>query len=328
VIFTKEWFTHEFAISLKKWKKHTRGVRLRILKHLQCERSVRSERPIVLAMRGPELIQFSRKAIKESADLVERKSRNMNRTLRNEARELSQQGQQAQPVLITETHLLALPAVMQRYLRYSQVIGKESIRTVRLKQLGKFRQSARQPWMKLDAEEYYSVNPPGFLWVGTMRKGGFPLVRARDRYRDGKGNMQIKLGTVLTIANATGAAMDQASMTRYFNEMMWFPTAFLEPNVSFEPVDQTSAKVTLTDSGKQVTATMYFDDQGRPTDFVAPRYYREGLETWSTPITEYGEFGGFKLPVKAKAVWKLKEGDFEYIDVVITDLEYNVTTPY
>lgn len=256
----------------------------------------------------------------------------MNRTLRNEARELLQQGQQAEPVLITEAHLLALPEPVQRYLRYAQVIGKEPIRTVRLKQRGKFRQSGQQPWMKLDAEEYYSVNPPRFLWVGTLRKAGLPFVRARDRYWDGKGNMQIKLGTVLTIANATGAAMDQSSMMRYLNEMMWFPTAFLAPNVSFEPVDQTSARVTLTDLAKQVTATMYFDNEGRPIDFVAPRYRQVGetseLDTWSTPITAYGEFGGFKLPVKGKVVWKLPEGDLEYMDVAFPAVEYNVTTPY
>jgi len=258
----------------------------------------------------------------------ERKQREMNRTTHNQARELLLQGQQEHPVLITQTHLLGLPEVVQRYLRYSQVVGKERIRTVRLKQLGKFRQNAQQPWMKLDAEEYYSVNPPGFVWVGTVRKGVLPLVRARDRYRDGKGNMQIKLGTVFPIADATGAEMDQASLMRYLNEMMWFPTAFLEANVSFEPVDQTSARVTLADLGKQVTATMHFDEEGRPTDFVAPRYYREGLETWSTPITAYGEFGGFKLPVKGKAVWKLQEGDLEYFDVAITDLAYNVTTAY
>jgi hypothetical protein len=256
----------------------------------------------------------------------------MNRTLRNEARGLLQQCRQAPPVLITEAHLLGLPEPVQRYLSYSQVVGKEPIRTVRLKQLGKMRQSARQPWMKFDAEEYYSVNPPGFLWVGTMRKGGFPLVRARDRYRDGKGNMQIKLGTIFTIADATGEEMDQGSMMRYLNEMMWFPTAFLAANVSFEPVDQTSAKVMLTDVGKHVTATMYFDEEGRVTNFVAPRYRevsgKNELATWSTPITAYGEFGGLKLPVEAKAVWKLKEGDLEYFDVVIPDLAYNVTTPY
>jgi hypothetical protein len=64
----------------------------------------------------------------------------MNRTMRNEARELLQQGQQARPILITEAHLLGLPEVVQRYLRYSQVVGKETIRSVRLKQIGKIRQ--------------------------------------------------------------------------------------------------------------------------------------------------------------------------------------------
>jgi hypothetical protein len=133
---------------------------------------------------------------------------------------------------------------------------------------------------------------------------------------------------VLTIADPTGAAMDQASMMRYLNEMMWFPAAFLAPHVSFEAVDQTSARVTLTDVGKHGTATLYFDAEGRLTNLVAPRSYGGGLETWSTPITAYGEFGGFDLPVRVKAVWKLPAGDFEYIDVVITDLEYNVTSTY
>jgi len=126
--------------------------------------------------------------------------------------------------------------------------------------------------------------------------------------------------------------MDQGSMMRYLNEMMWFPTAFLGNNISFEPVDNNSARVTLIDKGKSVTATMFFDDEGKVIDFVAPRYREINgtyeLDTWSTPITEYGEYEGLKLPVKAKAVWKLKEGDLEYIDVVITDLAYNIPKPY
>ena len=32
-------------------------------------------------------------------------------------------------------------------------------------------------------------------------------------------------------------------MVRYLSEMMWFPSAFLEDNVSFEAVDAESARV-------------------------------------------------------------------------------------
>jgi hypothetical protein len=43
---------------------------------------------------------------------------------------------------------------------------------------------------------------------------------------------------------------------------------------------------------------------------------------WCVPITAYGEFEGLKLPVRAKAVWRLAEGDQEYIDVTLTGLHH------
>jgi hypothetical protein len=115
-------------------------------------------------------------------------------------------------------------------------------------------------------------------------------------------------------------------MMRYLNEMIWFPAAFLAGNISFELVDDSSARVTLTDHGRTATATMFFDTQGRLTDFVAKCYRTPGAsspETWSTPITGYGEFEGLRLPAGGKAAWKLPEGDYEYFDATITDLRYD-----
>ncbi len=86
--------------------------------------------------------------------------------------------------------------------------------------------------------------------------------------------------------------------------MIWFPAAFLAGNVSFEPVDDSSAGVTLTDHGQTGTGALFFDKQGRLTDFVAQRYRTPGAsspETWSTPITGYGEFEGLRLPARGKA---------------------------
>jgi len=75
---------------------------------------------------------------------------------------------------------------------------------------------------------------------------------------------------------------------------------------------------------------MFFDEEGRLKDFVAKRYNTNTrqYEVWSTPIIGYGEFEGLRLPIKGMAVWKLKEGDFAYIDVTITDLEYDVSNLY
>jgi hypothetical protein len=43
-----------------------------------------------------------------------------------------------------------------------------------------------------------------------------------------------------------------------------------------------------------------------------------------TSIIQYGEFEGLKLPVRGKALWKLPAGDYEYVEVTITELEYDV----
>jgi hypothetical protein len=69
------------------------------------------------------------------------------------------------------------------------------------------------------------------------------------------------------------------------------------------------------------------------TNFIAPRYRDMGnnkfdMENWSTPIKEYGEFEGLKLPKRGAGVWNLKEGDLEYIDLIVTDLEYDTDGSY
>ena len=73
-----------------------------------------------------------------------------------------------------------------------------------------------------------------------------------------------------------------------------------------------------------VTARLFFDADGRLTEFVGQRYSGGDLETWSVPVTGYGEFEGLRLPRRAKAVWRHAGGDEEYIDVTITELHYEV----
>jgi hypothetical protein len=233
--------------------------------------------------------------------------------------------------VVTEEMLADLPEPARRYLRYTGVVGRSLARTVHLRQKGRMRPGPGQPWMALDAEEWYTVHPPGFVWGGTLHMGPVPVGRARDMYRDGHGHMLVKVASLFTVVDATGEEMDQGAMMRYLNEMVWFPTAFLGDDVSFEAVDDSSVRVTLTDHGRTATATLCVDGQGRLTDFVAKRYRivgeRRDLETWSTPITGYGEFEELRLPVRGKAAWKLPEGDLEYIEVAITELQYDVGSP-
>ena len=247
------------------------------------------------------------------------------RLVRRDVQALRARAAPSRAGLVTEEMLADLPEPVRRYLRCTGVVGKPFPGTIRLRQKGKMRPAPGRPWVPVDAEECYSVQPPGFVWSGTARVGSFPVVRARDMYTEGKGRMLVKVASLWPVVDASGEQVDQAAMMRYLSEMIWFPAAFLAGNISFEPVDDCSARVTLTDHGRTATGTLVFDQQGRLTDFVARRYRTADAsspETWSTPITGYGEFEGLLLPARGKAIYKLPGGDLEYIDVTVTDLHY------
>ncbi|NIM95808.1 MAG: hypothetical protein GTO18_19075 [Anaerolineales bacterium] len=229
--------------------------------------------------------------------------------------------------LITAEMLEELPEPVQRYLTQTGLVGKPWIDTVHLKQTGRFRMGRDRPWMPMTGEQYYTTNPPSFLWDARFKIAGLPLIRARDRYESGRGHMYGKVAGLFTVFDVRGEELDQGTMIRYLNEMMWFPSAYLGSNITWEAVDDDSAKVTFTDNGKSVNARMFFDEVGRLTDFTAMRYREiEGefsLDPWSTPITDYGVCAGLDLPVKGHALWKLPDGDLIYTETEIIQIEYN-----
>ena len=144
--------------------------------------------------------------------------------------------------VVTEEMLADLPEPVRRYLRYTGVVGKPFPGTIRLRQKGRMRLGPGQMWLPLDAEEHYSVQPPGFVWAGTARAGPLAVARARDMYAEGTGQMLVKVASLWPVVDASGEQMNQAEMLRYLNEMIWFPAAFLAANISFEPAGDSSAR--------------------------------------------------------------------------------------
>jgi hypothetical protein len=230
--------------------------------------------------------------------------------------------------IVTTEMLEKLPAPVQRYMAFSGVVGKPWIESVYLKQTGRFRQGLERPWMLLTAKEFYTTKPPTLVWNARFKVAGLPLLRARDSYEAGLGHMYGKLAGLFTVFDMRGKKLDQATMIRFLNEMMWFPTAFLGENISWEEVDDHSAEVTFSDGGKSVSGRMYFDDAGRLTNFTAMRY-REidgdfSLDPWSTPMSSYGIRAGLNLPIRGQAVWNLPSGDLPYAELEITEVAYNI----
>lgn len=129
--------------------------------------------------------------------------------------------------------------------------------------------------------------------------------------------MMIKILSLIGVADERGPEMDQGSMIRYLNEIMWFPTAALEEYIQWEPVDEKFARAVMQYKGISASAIFYFNEDGELVNFIAERYMKKNdkfeKEMWSTPITGHQEFHGIHIPTEGEAVWKLEGGDFSYI---------------
>lgn len=252
----------------------------------------------------------------------------MRSTIRNSALELWQQSQQHTPLhLITDADVLRLPEAAQRYLRYTRVVGKEPIQTVRLKQRGFFRTQPGQKWLPMVAEQYFTTNPPAFLWHGKIRP--FPLISisAKDRFSDGHGSLRVKLLSLVPLASIHGPEADQSELLRYLGEIIWFPTAWLSDTIEWLAIDTQSVQATIRQPGATASVMLFVSEQGQMTHVTAERFMAEGkssrLERWSAQCHAYQEVSGMLIPTSVEVMWNLASGDFSYFRGAITEIEYN-----
>lgn len=223
----------------------------------------------------------------------------------------------------------ALPEPIRRYFRYAMREGAPDIGTARLKHDGLFRTTPEQRWFRIEGEQYFTVARPGFVWNASIRPAPFLWIEARDRLVSGRGNMLVKLVSMIPIADAVGAEIDQGSSLRWLAECAWFPHAFVGDDVQWEPIDAHSARARLRCDGLPVSALVEVDDEGKLTQLRVGRYRDVGrgkavLTPWTGRYSDYREFNSFRVPSSVEVTWELEKEPFSYVRFRVTVLEYNV----
>jgi hypothetical protein len=153
-----------------------------------------------------------------------------------------------------------------------------------------------------------------------------------DQFINGKGHMNIKLLSLVNMVNDEGDKIDQGALQRYLAEICWVPSAALLPYIKWEAIDAHAAKATLTYNNTSGSVVFYFNDMGDIISCVADRYKGGGedatIEKWQVRTTEFGVRDGIRVPVKSELTWKLKEGDFTWYKLELTELQYNQPQRY
>ena len=229
--------------------------------------------------------------------------------------------------VLSEESIAELPQPVQRSLRHSGIVGRNIPTAVRLRQEGQIRKGPDSRWLRFTAQEEYTLDPPRFHWRAALKIAGLTLGHATDSLLDGQGRMRVRLLGLLTVVDEAGPEMDQGTLMRWLNETMWFPAVWATSAVVWEPIDEMSAVASVSTGDLSVRAEFRFDNDGRLIDFRADRYRDIGsgfeMTPWSTPLTEHSLFDGIELPSSGSAVWILEEGDLEYIQIRLREIQYS-----
>lgn len=230
----------------------------------------------------------------------------------------------------TEADIQNLPTPIQKFFRYTGLIGKQKIYNVHVMYGSTdFKISQDKPMLKIEYEHYNFLNNLDRVASINTSMVGIPF-EGLDNYTGGKGSMKGILGKSITLFNSTGFEMDVSSLVTCLSEMIFLPTVALQNYVVWESIDENTAKGTVECNGNKASAIFKFKDSGEMISAETDdRYMDEGngkssKHKWIVEVSDYVQEKGIKYPLKAKASWILDTGNYTYFDGKNIKIEYNV----
>jgi len=244
--------------------------------------------------------------------------------------EFAKQPLQAE-TLLSEQETTNLPNCVKKYLAYTGAIGKSKPQNVFIEfDADMYRKPGDKP-MKSHSVQYNFYGKYSRLFLMKASKMGIPF-RAMHLYRNNQASFQVKIADLFKVVDISGEELTKAETVTLLNDMCVFaPGSVIDNRLTWDEIDSLSTKVTLTSGKFVVSAILYFSESGELINFISDdRYALQDDGTmkqvrWETPISEYKEFEGRKIPTLGKAIWKYPEGDFTYGVFKLRSIKYNVS---
>lgn len=259
---------------------------------------------------------------------------NFNRNVSHEIDAIFTTGAIPDHSIITTQMIAHLPAPVQKWITNSGLIGRERISTVRLKQKIQMKMKPEQEkWTDAYAEQYFSIDRPAFIWKVDLRMMRFAQVAGRDKFVNGKGEMLIKIFSIFPVVHSRdNEKINTGTIQRYLGEMVWFPSAAISPYITWEKIDDFSARASMTYKGTTGSGVFHFNEKGDFIKYGAKRHMGSEddaeIRDWIITVREHRMINGIKIPVRLDATWKLESGDWTWLKLEITDMEYNKKSEY
>jgi hypothetical protein len=234
----------------------------------------------------------------------------------------------AGPATFFREELRGLPAPVVRYFEFALTPGQSLIRSARLEHRGDFRGSIDARWSPFQSVQHFVVQQPGFVWDARVRMAPLTTVRVRDSYIGGRAGMLARLAGMISVVDEKETPhLNSGALHRYLLETPWVPTALLpSQGVSWEEIDDRSARASLTDSGMTVSMVAHFAETGEIVRVEAVRMRDVNGSGVLTPFVghlhEHARIDGMLIPIAGEVEWILPEGTLQFWRGRITDAAY------
>ncbi len=229
--------------------------------------------------------------------------------------------------LVSEENISHLPEPVKKYLRYTGAIGKPKVTNFKINFSGKIRKNELSEWMPFASEQYNFIAQPTRLFFMNAIMKHLP-VAGYHAYNDGEATMDIRLLSLFRVQYQAGSEMNIAETVTFFNDMCCMaPPTLIDQRIQWLEVEGNKVKASFTHKEITIYAWLYFNDKGELINFTSnDRYAADAKEKlpWSTPLSNYTEINGFKLPANAEAIYSYPEGDLTYGTFQLQDVQYNV----
>lgn len=223
-----------------------------------------------------------------------------------------------------------LPAVVQLWLEKSGALKSPPIQNCHLTQSLLIKMKPEQKdWYQANAEQFFTIDPPAFNWSVDVDMHPLMPIKGRDKFENGKGAMFIKMYSIFPIVSAKeNTKIDEGALQRYLAEIIWFPTAALSPYISWEAVNENSARATMSFKGTTGSGLFKFTETGDVENFAAMRFKDSDANAerkeWRIEVLKTVVKNSVRIPVHSRVIWKLDDGHWTWLQVEIEAIEYNV----
>lgn len=234
-------------------------------------------------------------------------------------------------VLLTESDLDHLPEVVRKYIRYTGAMGKPKVESFNVEFTGQLRKNEQSEWMPFESEQYNFIDNTTRLFFMKATMNHLPVAGFHS-FKNGNAFMDIRLFSLFTVQQQSGKEMGIAETVTFFNDMCCMaPATLIDKRITWLDSDSTHAKASFTNNSISISADLLFNQQGQLTNFISDDRYAFDENNsmkrlrWSTPLSNYREFNGYRLAGFASTIYTYPEGDLCYGEFHLKNVKYNVT---